>query len=95
MKSLRSWTGGRESITVELGITGTASGSQRHVTKIEMCKSMVLLDAAVAISISMGANHSICPIKVDQDGMLQPFFARKVTKRSYAPSEFNFLVRSP
>ena len=91
MKSLRrSWTDGQESMTVEFGNTGTASGSQRHVTKMEMCKSMVLFDAAVAISISMGANHSIWPVKVDQDDMLDPLFARKVTKRSYAPSELNF-----
>ena len=51
---------------------------------------MVLFDAAVAISISMGAKHSIRPVKVDQDDMLHSFFARKVTKKSYASSELKF-----
>ena len=50
---------------------------------------MLLFDAAVAISTSMGANHSSLPVKVDQGNMLQPFFARNVTKRSYAPNELN------
>ena len=87
--SRRSWTDGRESMAVELGSQVPLQDHKDTATKIEMCKLMVLFDAAVAISISMGANHSIWPVKVGQDDMLHPFFARTITKRSYAPNELD------
>jgi len=77
-------------MAVELGSQVPLQDHKDTATKIEMCKLMVLFDAAVAISISMGANHSIWPVKVGQDDMLHPFFARKVTQRSHAPNEHNF-----
>lgn len=53
-------TEGRKMVTSLLGIGGTAEGSQRHVTKMEICKSREELDATVlAMSMSMGENHSM------------------------------------
>lgn len=50
-------------VTSEFGMGGIASGSQMHVTNTDMCRSNDVPSAIVAISMSIGANHSMDAIR--------------------------------
>ena len=64
-----SVTDGLKTVTSLLGIGGTAEGSQRQVTKMDMWRSSDGEGATVlAMSMSMGENHSMHAEKV-KDGI--------------------------
>jgi len=50
---------GRMIVTSELGIGGMASGLQIQVTNTDMCRSKDVPAAMFAMSMSIGANHSM------------------------------------
>ena len=60
-------------VVMEFGMGGTASGSHRQVTKMEIWRSSEEPAAAFAMSMSMGANQLIQPKDIDVSALFLLF----------------------
>lgn len=74
---------------MEFGIGGTASGSQRQVTKMDMWRSSDEFAATFAMSISMGANQLMHPKDVLYQHTHKMYLGISLTKGTDRPGELD------